>query len=187
VSSTTNRKSIVASAVCALLVAFSLSAAHAQQAGKAFRIGYLDPSSASTSAVLVDAFRDELRNLGWIEGNNFTIEQRFLEQNLARAPELAAELVRIKVDVIVVSGTVPATAAKTATSTIPIVMTNVGDPVGAGLVAGLAYPRGNVTGFSRLSPDLNTKRLEVLKDTVPNSPELAFSRVQEPTWQTISK
>ena len=107
-----------------MLVAFSLSAAHAQQAGKAFRIGYLDPSSASTSAVLVDAFRDELRNLGWIEGNNFTIEQRFLEQNLARAPELAAELVRIKVDVIVVSGRVPATAAKNATSTIPIVMTN---------------------------------------------------------------
>src|SRR4029078_2261538 len=155
--------------------------------GKVFRIGYFDPSSESTSAVLVDAFRDELRNLGWIEGNNFTIEQRFLEQNLARAPELAAELVRLKVDVIVVSGTVPATAAKNATSTIPIVMTNVGDPVGAGLVAGLAYPRGNVTGFSRLSPDLNTKRLEVLKDTVPNSPELAFSRVQEPTWQTISK
>ena len=154
---------------CLLLIAFlHTGLVEAQQAGKVFRIGYFDPSSESTSAVLVDAFRDELRNLGWIEGNNFTIEQRFLEQNLARAPELAAELVRIKVDVIVVSGTVPATAAKTATSTIPIVMTNVGDPVGAGLVAGLAYPRGNVTGFSGLSPDLNTKRLEVLKDTVPN-------------------
>jgi len=113
------------SLLCLLLIAFlHIGLVEAQQAGKVFRIGYLDPSSASTSAVLVDAFRDELRNLGWIEGNNFMIEQRFLEQNLARAPELAAELVRLKVDVIVVSGRVPATAAKNATSTIPIVMTN---------------------------------------------------------------
>jgi putative ABC transport system substrate-binding protein len=146
--------------------------AGAQQTGKVFRIGYLDPSSASASAVLVDAFRDELRKLGWIEGKNITIERRFLEQKLARAPELAAELVRLKVDVIVVSGTVPATAAKNATSTIPIVMANVGDPVGAGLVAGLAHPTANVTGLSGLAPELNTKRLEVLKDTVPNLTEV---------------
>ena len=144
----------------------------AQQIGKVFRIGYLDPSSASASAVLVDAFRDELRKLGWIEGKNITIERRFLEQKLARAPELAAELVRLKVDVIVVSGTVPATAAKNATSTSPIVMANVGDPVGAGLVAGLAHPTANVTGLSGLAPELNTKRLEVLKDTVPNLTEV---------------
>src|SRR5207249_4274056 len=85
-----------------------------------------------------------------------------------RAAELVADLIRLRVDLIVVTGTVPASAAKSATSTVPIVMANVGDPVGAGLVAGLARPGGNVTGLSGLSPELNTKRLEVLKDTVPN-------------------
>jgi putative ABC transport system substrate-binding protein len=109
-----------------------------------------------------------LNKLGWIEGKNLTIERRFLEQNLERAPELAADLVRLKVDLIVVTGTVPASAAKSATSTIPIVMANVGDPLGAGLVASLARPGGNVTGLAGLAPELNTKRLEVLKDTVPN-------------------
>jgi putative tryptophan/tyrosine transport system substrate-binding protein len=117
---------------------------------------------------LLDAFRQELNKLGWIEGKNLTIERRFLEQNLERAPELAADLVRLKVDLIVVTGTVPASAAKSATSTIPIVMANVGDPLGAGLVASLARPGGNVTGLAGLAPELNTKRLEVLKDTVPN-------------------
>jgi putative ABC transport system substrate-binding protein len=142
--------------------------AHAQQTGKIFRIGYLDPSTAAASGVLTDVFRQELRKDGWIEGRNITIEQRFLEQNLERAPELVADLVRLKVDLIVVTGTVPASAAKSATSTVPIVMANVGDPVGAGLVGSLARPGGNVTGLSGLSPELNTKRLEVLKDAVPN-------------------
>src|SRR5882724_9387636 len=96
--------------------------AHAQQTGKIFRIGYLDPSTASASAVLVDAFRQELSKLGWIEGKNITIEQRFLEQNLERAAELVADLIRLRVDLIVVTGTVPASAAKSATSTVPIVM-----------------------------------------------------------------
>jgi putative tryptophan/tyrosine transport system substrate-binding protein len=108
------------------------SFADAQQAGKIFRIAYLDPGNASGSAVLVDAFRQELSRLGWNEGKNFTIEYRFAEQKLERAPELAADLVRLKVDLIVVAGTVPATAAKRATSSVPIVMANVGDPVGAG-------------------------------------------------------
>ena len=142
-------------------------AAHAQQAGKILRIGYLDPSTASGSAVLVDAFRRELNKLGWIEGTNIIIEYRFAEGKLDRVPDLVADLLRLKVDLIVVTGTVPASAAKSATSSVPIVMANVGDPVGAALVASLARPGGNVTGFSGLSPELNTKRLEVLKDAVP--------------------
>ncbi len=118
-------------------------------------------------AVLIDAFRQELGKLGWIEGKNFTIEYRFAEGKNDRLPELAAELVRLKVDLIVTTGMAVALAAKGATTTIPIVMTNPGDPVGAGLVASLARPGGNVTGFSGLSPQLNTKRLEILKDAVP--------------------
>jgi ABC-type uncharacterized transport system substrate-binding protein len=141
--------------------------AHAQQAGKIFRIGYLDNSTASGSAVLVDAFRQELSKLGWIEGKNITIEYRFTERKNERLPELAAELVRLNVDLIVVAATGPALAAKRATTTIPIVMATASDPVGAGLVASLARPGGNVTGFSGLAGQLNTKRLEILKDAVP--------------------
>ena len=119
--------------------------------GKSLRIGFLDGSNASGSAVLLDAFRQELSKLGWIEGKNITIEYRFGEQKSERLPELAADLVRLKVDLIVVAGTPPALAAKKATTTIPIVMANAGDPVGAGLVASLARPGGNVTGLSSLS------------------------------------
>ena len=143
------------------------SSAHAQQTGKIFRIGFLDTSTASGSAVLLEAFRQELSKLGWIEGKNITIEYRFAEQKPERLPELAADLVRLKVDLIVVTAGTPALAAKKATTTIPIVMANVGDPVGVGLVASLARPGGNVTGLSGLSPELNTKRLEILKDAVP--------------------
>jgi ABC-type uncharacterized transport system substrate-binding protein len=118
-------------------------------------------------AVMVDAFRQELSKLGWIEGKTIIIDYRFAEGKPERLPELAAELVRLKVDVIVGTSTPPALAAKGATSTIPIVMANVGDPVGAGLVASLARPGGNVTGNSGLAPELNTKRLEILKDAIP--------------------
>jgi len=140
--------------------------AHAQQTGKVLRIGVLDGSTASGSAVLLKAFVQELDKLGWIEGKNITIEYRFAEQKNERLPELAAELVRLKVDLIVVSETTPALAAKSATSTIPIVTTTTGDPVAAGLIASLARPGGNVTGLSSLSTDLNTKRIEILKDAV---------------------
>jgi len=148
----------------------------AQQAGRVFRIGYLDNSTASGGAVLVDAFRQELNKLGWIEGQNITIEYRFAEQKPERIPELAAELVRLKVDLIMVSATGPALAAKRATTTIPIVMTSASDPVGAGLVASLARPGGNVTGFSGLAGQLNTKRLEILKDAVPKLTRVGFLR-----------
>src|SRR5437016_5401424 len=140
--------------------------AEAQQAGKVARIGFLDTSNASGSAVLVDAFRQELSKLGWIEGKNFTIEYRFAEQKNERLPELAADLVHLKVDLIVVTDTTSALAAKNVTTTIPIVMVTPGDPVGVGLVASLARPGGNVTGLSSLSFQLNTKRLEILKDAV---------------------
>ena len=140
--------------------------ADAQQAGKIFRIGFLDPSDARSSAVRFKAFWEEVRRLGWIEGKNITIEYRFAEGNNDRLAELAADLVRLKVDVIVATQTSAALAAKRATTTIPIVM-NSSDPVGAGLVASLSHPGGNVTGVSALSGELNTKRLEVLKDAVP--------------------
>ena len=141
--------------------------ADAQQAGKIFRIGFLDGGTAAGMAGLVKAFLQELSTLGWIEGKNFTIEYRFGEQKPGRMPELAADLVRLKVDLIVVTGTRQAEAAKSATTTIPIVMVSAADPVGAGLVANLARPAGNVTGFSSLATELNTKRLEILKDAVP--------------------
>ena len=152
-----------------LVIAFVMSGAvaTAQQPGKIFRVGFLDSSNASGMAVLVDAFRQELSKLGWIEGKNITIEYRFAEQKNERLPELAADLVRLKVDLIVVTGgRVPLTAKK-ATSTIPIVMTSGGDPVGSGLVASLARPGGNVTGLTSLNQELISKRLEVLKDAVP--------------------
>src|SRR6185295_14735382 len=118
-------------------------AALAQQTGKIFRIGFLDSSTAAGSAVLLESLRQEMRKLGWIEGKNITIEHRFAEGKPERLPELAAELVRLKVDLIVVLGISAALVAKKATATIPIVMTAAGDPVYSGLVASLARPGGN--------------------------------------------
>jgi ABC-type uncharacterized transport system substrate-binding protein len=169
------KKKIPFLTLCALLFALSVSA-RAQQAGKIFRIGYLDNSTASSVAVLLDAFRQELSKLGWIEGKNITIEYRFAEQKPERLPELAADLVRLKVDLIVTVGRGPALAAKSATTTIPVVMTSPGDPVGEGLVASLARPGGNVTGFSGLPTELNSKRLEILKDAVPKLARVGLLR-----------
>ena len=153
--------------VIAFTFAFGGARASAQQAGKIFRIGFLDNSTAAGSAVLLEAFRQELSKLGWIEGKNISIEYRFAEEKRAPLPELAADLVRLKVDLIVVSGTPAALAAKGATTTIPIVMVNPGNPVGAGLVTNLARPGGNVTGIFGFRSELNTKRLEILKDALP--------------------
>jgi len=141
-------------------------AVEAQQTGKVLRIGFLDSSSAAGSAGRVNAFRQELSKLGWFEGKKITIEDRFAEGKNDRLPELAADLVRQKVDLIVVSGGPAALAAKGATTTIPIVMVNLSDPVGQGLVGSLARPEGNITGLSFLAGELGTKRLEVLKDTL---------------------
>ena len=149
---------------------------HAQQPGKIFLIGFLDSGTASGMAGLLEAFRQELRKLGWIEGKNITIEYRFAEGQPKRLPELAVDLVRLKVDVIVSTSPAVALAAKSATTTIPIVVINASDPVGAGLVVSLARPGGNVTGFASLSPELNTKRLEILKDAVPNLARVGLLR-----------
>jgi len=154
-----------------VLLALSLPA-KAQQTGKIFRIGFLDNSTASSIAVFSEAFRQELSKLGWIEGKNITSEDRFAEQKLERLPDLAADLVLLEVDLIVTSGGPTPLAAKGATSTIPIVMTSFPDPVGAGLISSLARPGGNVTGNTSLSPELITKRLEILKDAI-----LGLSRV----------
>jgi putative ABC transport system substrate-binding protein len=164
--------------ICLPLTVFliTISFADAQQTGKIFRIGYLDSGTASSMAALLEVFRQELSKLGWIEGKNITIEYRFAEQKPERIPELAADLVRLKVDLILVTGAPLALAAKNATTTIPIVTTTTGDPVGAGLVASLARPGGNVTGLSSLVPELNSKRLEILKDAVPKLARVVFLR-----------
>jgi len=168
-------KKIILLALCAMLFALCFSAS-AQQTGKVFRIGFLDGSTASGSAGLVEVFRQELNKLRWIEGKNIAIEYRFAEKKNERLPELAADLVRLKVDLIVTVGTPPALAAKKATTSIPIVMANAGDPVDSGLVASLARPGGNVTGFSGLNFQLNTKRLEILNDAVPKLARVGLLR-----------
>jgi putative ABC transport system substrate-binding protein len=168
------KKKITVFALCAMLSALC-SSIHAQQPGKVFRIGFLDTGTASGMAVLVDLFRQELNRLGWIEGKNIDIVFRFNEnKGLEHLRELAADLVRLKVDLIVATAG-PATAVtKKATTTIPVVMASAADPVGEGLVASLARPGGNVTGLSSLSTELNTKRLEVLKDAVPKLSVVGF-------------
>jgi putative tryptophan/tyrosine transport system substrate-binding protein len=163
ISHSYNLKQLV---LCALLFALCATA-EAQQTGKIARIGFLDTSTTAASAVRLEAFWQELRKLGWIQGKNIIVEYRFAEHDIKRLPELVADLVRLNVDVIVVVGTGAAVAAKSATTTIPIVLTAVGDPVAAGLIASLARPEGNVTGLSSFSPELGGKRLEVLKDAIP--------------------
>jgi putative ABC transport system substrate-binding protein len=175
-------KKIAVLTLCATLFALCLSA-NAQQTGKIFRIGYLERTTASGSAVLVEAFRQELSKLGWTEGKNITIEYRFAEQKIDRLPELAAELVRLKVDVIVTGGFGPSRSAKEATATIPIVMAQDPDPVGNGLVVSLARPGGNITGLSALSNELGTKRLEILKDVLPRLSRVAYLRLGDDNVQ----
>ena len=138
-----------------------------QPPAKIARIGFLGSTSASGFASHLEALRTGLRESGYVEGKNIAIEFRWAEGKLDRLPELAAELVRLKVDVIVTHGTPGALAAKHATSTIPIVVATVGDPVGRGLIASLARPGGNVTGLSNFSTELSAKRIELLKDALP--------------------
>jgi len=169
--------------VCLLttLLLITASVASAQQTGKMFRIGFLGGGTAASNAVLVNAFLQELGMPGWIQGKNFTIEYRFSEEKPERAPELAAELVRLKVDLIVATGSPQTRAAKNATSSIPIVMAANPDPVGLGFVASLARPGGNVTGFSSMAFELGTKRLEILKDAVPKLARVGLLRVPAET------
>jgi putative ABC transport system substrate-binding protein len=149
-------------------------AARAQQAGKLPIIGVLSPSTPQLWAPWVAAFVQRLRERGWNEGHTITIEYRWTEGRAARAAEIAAEFVRLKVDVILTSGTANVIAAKQATAAVPIVFVMAGDPVGAGFVASLARPGGNVTGVSNQSPDLAGKRLELLREVVPGLRRLAI-------------
>jgi putative ABC transport system substrate-binding protein len=155
--------------IVALVVTLALcgAVATAQQAAKVPRIGFLSSTSASTGAHNFEAFREGLRELGYVDGKNITIEYRWAEGKLERLPELAAGLVNLKVDLIVVASGQAATAAKQATTTIPIVMTVTGDAVALGLIDSLAQPGGNITGMTVYSPEVSGKRLELLKEAFP--------------------
>jgi putative ABC transport system substrate-binding protein len=162
--------------ICLALVAMSLTvsfAAEAQQPKKVPRIGWLTGASLSANAERIEAFRQGLRELGYFEGKNIVIEWRAAEGKLDRLSTLAAELVRLKVDVIVTTGPTPTRAAKEATVTIPIVMAQDIDPVGTGFVASLARPGGNITGLSTLAPEISGKQLELLKEILPRLSRVA--------------
>jgi putative ABC transport system substrate-binding protein len=147
--------------------------AEAQQPKKIPRIGLLIASSPSINPARIEAFRQGLRELGYVEGKDILIEYRYAEGKPDRLPALAAELVRLKINIIVTGGSAPTHAAKEATVTIPIVMTQDIDPVGNGFVASLARPGGNITGLSNFAPELSGKRIEVLKEIVPTISRLA--------------
>jgi putative tryptophan/tyrosine transport system substrate-binding protein len=166
-----NRRAFLATVAGGLLAA--PLAAQAQQAEKVYRVGILSAGHQSlreTDAV----FPQALRELGWIEGKNVVFETRYADDRLDRLPELAAELIRLKVDLIVTYGTLAPLAAKRATATIPIVMSSAGDPLGSGLVASLARPGGNVTGLSMMVPEMGGKRLQMLKQVLPGVSRVAI-------------
>ncbi len=160
-----NRK-IFCLALCALLLALTFQA-EAQQPKKVARIGMLTASSASSQRSRLDDFRYGLRELGYVEGQNILIESRYANGKLDQLPALAAELVGLKVELIVTAGNEAVQAAKNTTQTLPIVMAFSGDPVAAGFVASLARPGGNITGLSRINVELTAKQLELLKETIP--------------------
>jgi putative tryptophan/tyrosine transport system substrate-binding protein len=163
-------------ALLAALVLASLStplAAAAQQPGKVYRIGMLETTSMALNAANLDAFRQGLRDLGYVEGHNLMIEYRSAEGHGERFPDLATELVRLKVDLILTRGTPAALAAKNATEKIPVVMASSGDPLQTGVIAGLAHPGGNVTGLSAIIVELTGKRLGLLKEVVPGVSRIA--------------
>jgi len=147
--------------------------ASAQQPKQVPRIGHLSGSSPSSVAARIEAFRQGLHELGYVEGQNIVIEYRYADGKSDRLPVLAAELVRLKVNLIVTGGPAPTRAAKAATSTIPIVMAQDPDPVGIGFVASLARPGGNITGLSTVAPELSGKRLELLKEILPKLARIA--------------
>jgi putative ABC transport system substrate-binding protein len=164
------KKKISGLALCAMLLAFSFPV-HAQQSKKIPRIGYL--GAASPTRGRREAFREGLRELGYVEGKNIFIEYRYAEGKLDRLPSLAAELVRLKVDVIVTASPASTRSAKQATVTIPIVMAFDDDPIGSGFVASLARPGGNITGLATLFPEMSGKQLEILKEIVPKLSRVA--------------
>ncbi len=155
-------------------------ATQAQQSGKVHRIGFLGNSTAALEANLVGPFREGLRDLGYVEGQNILIEYRWAEGKYDRFPALIAELIAMKVDVIVTAGTPATLAVKKATTSVPLVMVAVGDPVGTGIVASLNRPGGNITGLTSISPELEGKRLELLREVVPKLSRVAV------LWNPVS-
>jgi putative ABC transport system substrate-binding protein len=146
----------------------------AQQPGKVWRVGFLLPASASLSSSNTNAFLKGMRELGYVEGKNLVIEWRFADGKLERLPGLAAELVQLKVDIIVTAGSPAISAAHKVTTTIPIVMATVGDPVGSGFVKSLARPGGNITGLSNMAGDIAAKFIDLLRSVVPKLSRVAM-------------
>ena len=172
--------------LCILLFAFSLTA-NAQQPKKIPRIGYLAGITSTAQSARIQAFRQGLRELGYLEGKNIVIEARYGEGNPDRVRTLAAELVNLKVDIILSAGSSDTRAAKEATATIPIVMAAAGDPIASGFVTSLARPGANITGLSILAPELSGKQLEILKEIVPTLSRVAVfqSSTTPGTEQTL--
>src|ERR1051326_1437216 len=181
-------RKILCAVPCALLLALSLPVA-AQQPAKVPQIGYLNANFPSANPARIEAFREGLRDLGYVEGKSIVIEWRFAEGKLDRIPALAAELVRLKADIIITSGPPSTRAAKEATVTIPIVMGFDNDPVGNGFVASLARPGGNITGLSTLAPEISGKQLELLSELIPQLSRVAVlgSSTQPGTAQTFKE
>src|SRR3990167_2165579 len=165
-----NRRAFIATASAILVAPL---AADAQQAAKVPRIGFLGNSTAALEANLVGPFREGLGDLGYVEGRNILIEYRWAEGQYERFPALIAELIALKVDVIVTAGTPASLAVKKATTSIPLVMIAVGDPLATRIVASLARPGGNITGLSSIAQELEGKRLELLREVVPNVSHVA--------------
>ena len=166
-----DRRTFVGTVACSLLA--SPLAAMAQQVGKVYRIAHLSGSGQVVSKPFIDAFRQGMRAAGYVEGKSFVLDERYAEGDVQRLPPLARELVESKPDVLLVSTTPGNLAAKAATSTIPIVMVLVADPVGAGIVASLARPGGNITGITNIVAELAGKRLEILKEMIPSASRVA--------------
>jgi len=167
-----DRRAFIGTMTGALLAA--PLAAEAQPTGKVYRIGFLGNSTEALEANLVGPFREGLRERGYVEGRDLTIEYRWAEGAYERFPALIAELIALKVDIIVTAGTPAALAVKRSTTTIPVVMAAIGDPIGTGLVKSLARPGGNLTGLVAIAPDLEGKRLELLTQIVPKLLSVAF-------------
>jgi putative ABC transport system substrate-binding protein len=182
------RRNVYGLTLCAMLFALCFSVEAQQRPQKIPMIGFLGATSPSTIPARLDAFRQGLRDLGYVEGKNIIIEYRYADGKLDRVPALAAELVRLNVDVIVTGGSAATRPAKEATATIPIVMAQDTDPVGNGFVASLARPGGNISGLSIVAPELSGKQLELLKETVPKVLRVVVpSNPNEPSYMQLRK
>jgi putative ABC transport system substrate-binding protein len=176
------------------LILASVHLTDAQQPKKVPRIGFLGNSTAALEANLVGPFRDGLRDLGYVEGQNILIEYRWAEGKYERFPALISELIASKVDVIVTAGTPATQAYQKARTSIPLVMVAVGDPVGTGIVASLNQPGGNITGLTSISPELESKRIELLREVIPKlshiavlwNPKNAFHAIENKEVETAA-